>query len=179
MWDRLGAPGELFDEPFRNRRSQQRVACGDDADGFDQILRRRGLEEERGGTGGECVEDVFVQLEGGEDHHARQACDLARGRDAVEARHADVHQDDVGALFADEVDRLLAVRRLARDLHVGLRLHDHAEACAHQRLVVGDDDADQLLRGSLARTVKPPSDDDPVFISPPKSSTLSCMPIRP
>ena len=176
---RLGALGELLDQALGDRRREQRVARGDNADCLDEVLGRRGLEQERGRTGGEGVKHVLVQLECGEDDDPRAARDLASGFDAVETRHADVHQDDIGPFLADEVDRLLAVAGLAGDPHVGLRLHDHAKARAHQGLVVGDDDSDQLLIGNFARTVNPPSDEDPEAISPPKSSTRSRIPIRP
>ena len=50
-------------------------------------------------------------------------CDLARRRDTVEDRHADVHEDHVRREGEREVDRLLAVARLAddRDLRVRWR----------------------------------------------------------
>src|SRR5207237_4928866 len=83
------------------------------------------------------------------------------------------------ALAADTGHRLLTVGGFAHVRHVRLRRDVQAEAGAHRRLVVDDCDPDQLLIGSLARTVNPPSDDEPVFISPPKSSTRSRMPIRP
>jgi hypothetical protein len=44
---------------------------------------------------------------------------------------------------------------LAGDLYVVLRLEDHAQATAHERLVVGDDDTDHdgvPSRGSRARS---------------------------
>ena len=68
----------------------------------------------------------------------------APGRlDAVELGHADVHQDD-GRLEARRlVDRLEPVARLGHDLDVVLAGEQHAEAGAHHRLVVGDEDADR------------------------------------
>src|SRR5438105_7185699 len=176
---RFRALGELFDQALRHRRSQERLARRDDANRLDQVVGARGLEQKARCTRGQRVEDVFVQLEGREDDDARHAHDFARRRDAIDFRHADVHQDYFGALAADQVDRLLTVGGFAHDLHVRLRLDDQAEAGAHHRLVVDDCDPDQLLIGSLARTVNPPSDDEPVFISPPKSSTRSRIPIRP
>src|SRR5207245_2504792 len=104
---------------------------------------------------------------------------FGRGCEAIDFRHADIHQDHFGTLAADQVDRLLTIGGFAHHLHIRLRLDDQAEAGAHHRLVVDDCDPDQLLIGSLARTLNPPSDDEPVFISPPKSSTRSRMPIRP
>ena len=66
-----------------------------------------------------------------------------------------------GLRAAGELDGLGAVARLAGDLHVGLGLDDHPHAAAHERLVVGDEDADHARcsspTGSRAATRKPPS----------------------
>ena len=72
----------------------------------------------------------------------RRRGDGPRRLDAVEHRHAHVHQDDVGAVELDEADGVGAVGRLAHDLDAVLGLEDHAEPLAQQGLVVGQDDAD-------------------------------------
>ena len=52
-----------------------------------------------------------------------------------------------------ERDRLLAVAGLADDLHLAGRLEHRAEARAHQRLVVGDQQPQPRAHsGSTART---------------------------
>ena len=60
---------------------------------------------------------------------------IARRRlDAVEHRHLEVHQDDVGLGLAAELDRLLAVRRRADELDVLERRDEALEArCARRR----------------------------------------------
>ncbi len=89
--------------------------------------------------------DVVVEVEGGQDEDpgcgsVRVGGDGAGGLDAVEDRHPDVHQDDVGVVLADHGDGLRAVRGLAQYLHVGRRAdHDH-EAAAYQCLVAASDD---------------------------------------
>ena len=85
--------------------------------------------------------------------------DGPRRLDAVEHRHAHVHQDDVGRVELDEPRRRRPVGGLAHDLDAGLGLEDHAEALAQQRLVVGQDDADTHARtGALqSRSVAAPS----------------------
>jgi hypothetical protein len=62
--------------------------------------------------------------------------------DAVDARHPDVHQDDVGAKRETPVHRLGAVGRLPDDSERVVGLDDAAEAGPHQRLIVGDEDPD-------------------------------------
>ena len=61
--------------------------------------------------------------------------------DPVEHGHADVHQHDVGPQAPRLGDRVLAVGRLADDRHLRLALEDLAQPDAHERLVVGDQDA--------------------------------------
>ena len=69
------------------------------------------------------------------------------------------------------VDRLEPVARLGDDLDVRLAGEQHAEAGAHHRLVVGDEDADGHRRrpssGRRALRTKPPPVAVPAVISPP------------
>ena len=53
---------------------------------------------------------------------------LGGGLDAVDARHLHVHEDDVGAQLAGQLDGLGAVPGLADDLDVGLDGQDQPEA---------------------------------------------------
>ena len=139
---------------------EQRLAAGDDADARGELLGRDVLEQEAAGARAQRLVDVLVEVEGGEHQHARRRVVLARvddaaGRlDAVELGHADVHQHDVGLQPPRHLDRLQAVDGLADDLEVVLGVEDHLEPRAHERLVVGDQDADAhavtssaLLRG--------------------------------
>jgi hypothetical protein len=79
--------------------------------------------------------------------------DLARGGEAVQLRHADVHEHHVGAQRAGQLDRLAAVPSLAHDLHVLLRVEQRAEAGADETLVVGEEDADHAGADPGARGV--------------------------
>jgi hypothetical protein len=63
--------------------------------------------------------------------------------DAVDVRHADVHDDDVRVRTQDELDRLAAVLRLTDDLDVVGGIEHRANAAAHDRLVVDDDDLER------------------------------------
>jgi hypothetical protein len=53
-----------------------------------------------------------------------------------------VHQHDVGAGTQAELDAEPTVLGVTDNFDVGLRVEDHAEAIAHQRLVVDDRDSD-------------------------------------
>src|SRR5205823_12976510 len=70
--------------------------------------------------------------------------DLARGFEAVEDRHAHVHEDYVGAEGARELDRLPAVARLTDDLDPVVGGEDRLERLCEQPMVVCDEDAERL-----------------------------------
>ena len=68
----------------------------------------------------------------------RQLRDLPRRLDAGEAGHADVEEDDVGAVLVDQLHRLQPVARLGHDLQLGPDLGQaRAQLLAHQAFVVG------------------------------------------
>ena len=69
------------------------------------------------------------------------ACaDPARRVEAVGARHAQVHEDDVGPELARELDRLLAVGGAADDLDPPVEREDRLERLGEEQVVVGDQD---------------------------------------
>ncbi len=123
-------------ERARERREDERLARRDDADGLGELLRLDALEHESARAGAQRVEDVVVVLERRDHEHARPRRraldDAARRLNAVEVRHADVHQDDVGVELGRPPDGLEAVRRLADHVDVGLGREDRAQAAAHE-----------------------------------------------
>src|SRR5205085_11542526 len=91
--------------------------------------------------------------------------------------HADVHPDHLGPVAVDSPQQLAAVRGLGDHVEVrGAGEHD-PQAGAHERVVVGEQDADH--RGSLARRTNAPSGSTPCSSVPPASETRSASPIRP
>ncbi len=163
---------ELLDQASGDLRREQRVAVGHDAHRVEEVVGERVLEQEAARPGLERAVDVLVEVEGGEDQDP--GVDLALGDrpgrlEAVHLGHADVHQDDVGSLAHDEVDGLDAVGRLTDDLDVVGGAQQHGEPAAHERLVVGDGDADHpsAPNGSRAATRKPPPTRGPASSVPP------------
>jgi hypothetical protein len=69
---------------------------------------------------------------------------VARGLEAVELGHPDVHQHQVRRELARALQRRAPVGGFADHLEVGLRVEDHPQAAAHERLIVGDQDPDGL-----------------------------------
>ena len=119
---------------------------GDDVDRGDQLLRRRVLEQEAAGAGPQRLVDVLVEVERGQHQHARRVA--GRGEDPpgrlepVESGIRMSIRTTSGCSSRAASTASRAVGRLADDLDVRLRLEDHPEAGAHQRLVVDDQDAD-------------------------------------
>ena len=183
------APGRrptdvLLDQPAGDHRREQRLARSDRAHRLDQPRRRCALEQEPGGARLERLVDGLVAVEGREDEDLRRrpARNDTPGRlEPVEPRHPDVHQHDVGLELAHDPERLLTVLGLTDDLDVLLRLEDHPEPGADQRLVVDDQHADHdgAPSGRLARTRKPPVGCGAASSEPPKTLTRSRIPTRP
>ena len=77
------------------------MTVGRGPDSEQQFLGAGVLQQEPGGPGAQRVEDVLIEVEGGEHHDLGRAgpeChDLPGGLDAVEARHPDIHEHDVRA----------------------------------------------------------------------------------
>ena len=96
---------------------------------------------------------------------------------AVELRHADVHQHDVGPVEVDRAEHLAAVGGLGHHLEARRAGEHHPQAGAHERVIVDEQDADH--RGRRARRTKAPSGSTPCSSSPPASVTRSASPIRP
>jgi hypothetical protein len=125
------AAGELVDDPAGDSGSEDTVAGGDGADGVVQLVGVVVPEEEAAGARSERAEGVVVDLEGGEHDHpdpseVRVLGDGAGGFDAVNLRHADVHENDVGSSTAGEVDGVTSICGLADDDEVVGELDQHA-----------------------------------------------------
>ena len=87
-----------------DRRREQGVAAGGDADGVEEVLRLDVLDEEPGGAGAQRVEDVLVQAVVGQDDDVHAGQGRVRGDapgrlDAVHDRHLDVDERDVGQVL--------------------------------------------------------------------------------
>jgi hypothetical protein len=105
-----------------------------------QAVSRDILEQEAAGTRAQRVVHVLVEVIGGEDQHANVGDgldDRVSGLDPIEARHADVHQHNVGAQPSCLLDGSRTVGCLSDNLQVGHRVEQHSKACTDQLLVIG------------------------------------------
>ena len=130
--------------------------------GFDRafdLLCAGVFGEEAASSGAERLDDRAVVGVGREHDDMSRRSSFAqapRGRDAVAARHAQIHQHDVGTKALDERDRLFPVGGSAEHLDVREQAEQRGEALAHDSLVVGEHDGRH--DGTRSSTRKP----DPV-----------------
>src|SRR5204862_114055 len=68
---RRGSACEFLDQPACAHGREERVAFVHGAYAGDELVPRRRLEEESGGAGAECIDDVLVEIEGGQHQHAQ------------------------------------------------------------------------------------------------------------
>jgi len=160
---------EALEQAAGDLRGQQGVAGHDGAHAFDELVGRSAFEQKAAGAGTDRLIDVLVEVEGREDQHLGRRVGAGEqapgGFQAVQNRHADVHQDEVGRKLSYLGERVAAVVGLADDVEVGLGLEDHPQPAADQCFVVDDQDADHGVmcgRGSRARTIYPASGRGPV-----------------
>ena len=178
---------ELVDQPAGDVGGEQGVAGGHDADGIEQRFCRHILQEEAAGAGGQGVVDVLVEVERGEHDHAWRWVQLGRDRprriDAVEHRHANVHQDHVGPVGGGHGHRVRPVAGGADNRDVVAGVEKRCEAGAHDLLIVGDHHPDRCRHGAptgrSATISNPPSGWPPTVSVPPIASTRSRIPTRP
>ncbi len=129
------------DEPLLDRRVEVGVSVGDGADRAFDLFCARVLGEIAVRAGLQRREERVVVGVGGEHEHVRfgqgranRPCRLG----AVQLGHAEVHEDDVGAQLAGELDGFDAVGGRADDLDVVGEPDEHGESLADGALVVGD-----------------------------------------
>src|SRR6266516_7309609 len=149
-----------------------RGGVGYDFDAGNELLLRCVLEQEPAGARAQRLVDVLVEVERREHEHTRPirpVDDPTCRFDTVELGHAEVHEHDVGLEGAGELDRLEAVPGFPHYFNVVLGPQDHAKASPHERLVVGEQDADHsaVAYGSRARTANPPTVRRPASKVPP------------
>src|SRR5216684_1031440 len=109
----------------------------------EHVLPPERLHDEIGGAGLDRLHHQRFLAERAAHHHHRvgiELHDLAGGVDAALVGHHDVPGDQVGLQLAEEVDRLHAVVRFARDGEPRRR-EDVAQRVPHEQGVVDDQDA--------------------------------------
>jgi len=116
--------GELPDQAAGHARRDHGVAGRDHADGGQDVLQCHVLDQEPARPGPQRAVDVVVLVERGEHEHPGVRTgggDQPGCLDAVHARHADVHDDHVGAGVPGEPYRLGSGSGLAGHVDIGGR----------------------------------------------------------
>ena len=89
---------------------------------------------------------IGVHAEHQDPASRRAAEDVDRGVQAVDFRHPEIEHDDIRLERAIELDGLRPAIGFADDDDVRFVFEDAAEALAHERVVVGEQDADGRSR---------------------------------
>src|SRR5436190_9724380 len=122
-------------------------ASGDFDDRRHQLGRDAVLRDVTGCASLPRPVDVGARVRAGQHEDADilgRRADLARGFEAIEHRHAHVHQDEIRAQPLRELDRLAAVARLADDLDPVVGGEDRLERLGKEPMVVGYQHAERL-----------------------------------
>src|SRR6266542_4841158 len=96
---RRWSAAEVLDQAPCDRRCEERLPTHDRPHGGSELLALGVLEQKAARAGFHRAVDVFVEVEGRQHENARTCPSrdkAARSLDAVEFRHADVHEHDVG-----------------------------------------------------------------------------------
>ena len=137
--------GELGHEAAGDIGMKQRVASLDGADRLYELLWFNVLHEEAGRPSTKRANDLLVVGEAGQDQHLRvrrRGPDAPQPRDAIDAGHDEVHEDDLRRERLRHLGGLQAVLSLTDDLDVILQIEEELEAVPDDGLVIGDEDAD-------------------------------------
>jgi hypothetical protein len=115
---------------------------------------RLGLEDVAVSAGGQRPPHLMIVQRRGQHQDFRAIGRRGQPRDGlgrVRAGHQQVEQDQVGRRVQPGQQRpgIVNVRRLADDLHRRLRLQHHAQALAHDGVIVHDQDADRFVCHAL------------------------------
>src|SRR6267154_2836971 len=132
-----GCAREHLQHSVRDRAGHDSLAGDHRNDAGDDGARLRVLEHVAAGPGLQSLNHVVVSFERGEHEDLDLRVvgeDPARGFDAVEVRHFDVHQDDVRLESCRELDYVKAVYGLAHDCHAVVAVEQASQARPEQRL---------------------------------------------
>ena len=110
---------DLLEEPPCDRPRERGLSVHDTFEEGCDPIGRLGLEQVAGGASANRGEQVFLRARRREDDDLAARRGLAKAgerRQAVETRHQEVEEDDVGLRLGRDRDRLLAVRREPREV---------------------------------------------------------------
>ena len=113
-------------------------------DGGDHVVDLRILEQKAAGSRLHHARVVALLAEHREGDDLQVGPERQRplgGLGAVDARHGEIHEDDIGLDAGQQGEQLLAAARLAHDAAAGAAFQQAAQSVAEQRVVVDQYDA--------------------------------------
>lgn len=137
------AATQLVEQAPRDLARERGLAVRDAAEERHDSLRRLALEQVAGRTGADGAEEVLLGAGSGEHDDLAAGCRRAQPgqrRQAVEAGHREIEQNEVRLKLDRKLQRFDAVRRLADDLEAALR-EQRRKRIARERMVVDDEDS--------------------------------------
>src|SRR6266568_2681972 len=185
---RLAHPPQVrVHDVLRDAGRQVRFASRDRLEGELELRDIGPLEEITRGAGAQRLRHVLFSGVHREDQHAGAGGlfgDAGRRLEAVETGHGDVHDDDIGAVAAGELEGFAPVRRLRDHLDPADLPQHRADALANEGVVLREQDAQGSgghgsVRGNRAHTVVPVPESESIRKSPPSRRTRSSMPSSP
>ena len=111
--------GQVADRSAGRGRVECPLTGGDALDSVRDVVRVRVFGQEAFGAGAQRGQDGVVVAEGcqcDDGRRVRATLELSDRGQATDARHVQVHQDDVGVVSVDRIDHLVAVGRFADDV---------------------------------------------------------------
>src|ERR1019366_6267205 len=151
------------------------------------LLRRALLREKPRGSGAKGPDGVLVLGKDGQDEDPGTGsllAQLAYQLEPTAARHVDVENDHVPALFSREIADLVNRRRLAADEDVGRLGQDLTQPSTDDGVLIGDEDLDHCApgpngSGTRSATRVPCGVAASTTREPPKRCARSRIPRRP
>jgi hypothetical protein len=107
-----------------------------------QLLAQHAFQEVPGRTGLQCAKSLGIAAIGRQNNDSRLgklAADRRDGLDAIQIRHAQVHQRDIWTVFAEQRDGVTTVGRLRDECHIRLTLNDGSHALPQQGVIVDNE----------------------------------------
>jgi signal transduction histidine kinase len=146
----------LVEQTPRDLARECGLAVGDSAQELGDALGRLALQEVSGRAATDRREEVLFRSRGRQDDHlalGRRVADLGQCFQPAHPRHREVEQDELRPELSRQLDRLLAVARLADDGEVVL-LEQRSERLARDGVVVDEQDPHRTLIGSRRHAEK-------------------------
>ena len=151
----LAHAAHALDEAHGQRSRDDGLAVAGAAQRARQRIDADALAQEARGPRAQRHQPDLLAVGGGEHHHphvGRLVDDLARGGDAVHARHDEVHDHDVRSVVDAQLDGFAAAAGFGDDRDAGLLQHV-AQHPARERIVIDDDDLQWLVVAMRARAL--------------------------